>query len=162
MTDIPFAVFSVISIFFYIKCLQGTSLQWSCFLLGTFFAVLSVLDRQHGLFIPIAFVITNVISGETKKRLIQSCLSIVITLGILLIFNYWLQKTGNTPALYGQQISKLVQVLSEPKTLLLNIVYYSIVSIMYLGLFLSPLLILWIGSNGINGNKIKKRLLYLF
>lgn len=163
MTDIPFAVFSIISIFFYIESLQNPSPKIAYFALGTFFAIVSILDRQIGLFIPLAFAIANVVKyGLHAQRLFQSFLSIALTVIILFGFNYWLQISGKTPALYGVQIHDLIDIISSPTKILRSVPYYSFVAIMYIGLFLSPLLIIWYSSNSKKYFAIKKIILLSF
>ena len=163
LTDIPFAVFSIISIFFYIETLQNPSPKIVYFVLGTFFAIVSTLDRQIGLFIPLAFAIANAVRyGWQVQRLLHSFLSIGLTLIVLFGFNYWLDISGKTPALYGHQMHNLIDILSKPKWIMKVIPYYGFIIIMYVGLFLSPLLVIWYSSNSKKQDTLKKIILVSF
>ena len=159
MTDIPFAVFSIISIFFYIKTLQNS--LYIYFILGTLFAIIALLDRQIALFIPIAFSITNIIRyGLNVKILFQSFISVALMLLVLIGFNHWLELTNYTPKLYGLQINQLTNILNNSIFVILKlIINNTFIIIMYIGLFLSPLLLLWFISNL---NRLVERKLNIF
>src|SRR5581483_6823035 len=57
-------------------------------------------------------------------------------------FQYWLSVTGKLPAQYNTKASELLHVLRKPLNLPINIAYYGWSISMYLGLFLSPVLLM--------------------
>lgn len=141
MTDVPFIAFTVMALLFLARDLTVESSR--DLLLGTLFATTAILCRQTGLFIPIAFGLAALFKkGFKLKQLARAFFPFVICFGVLLAYQYWLEHTGKTPELYGLQVQKLLQNLQNPANWLDTIFFNTFLSILYLGFFMTPVLIL--------------------
>lgn len=141
MTDIPFTFVSLLSFIFFAKFLTDDSVRY--FVFGVLFMELAVLCRQIGLFIPLAFAITILIRDRTNIRSLF-CAFIPVVLGITspLILEHYLTVHHALPVLYGSKCNEAITAIFKifsgnnlPVSFL-----KSLIIILYLGLFILPLL----------------------
>lgn len=140
MTDIPFIAFTVMALFFLLRHLTAGSA--SSLATGTAMTVIAILCRQTGLFIPLAFGLTLLLTkGFSWRKSIPAMTPFLFGAGSLLVYQYWLESSGSMPELYNSQAVRLLKVVQSPGLLLMTILKNTFVSILYLGFFLSPLLL---------------------
>ena len=159
-SDVPSFTFFILSVCF---LAHGIHLN-SGFVIttGLIFSFVSVLNRQSSLAILPAFGIAYLArNGLTFKTSLKSIFPTLVGILIYLAYSYWLAITERTPLLYGLQIEKLLETLSNglkvtALTYINNILLFSI----YLGLFVSPFLILCFSSE-FNKFSAKQKLLSL-
>ena len=153
MTDVPFLSTCIIASLFYLKFIQQERLIWWC--LALFFSVCAILIRQLGLLIPLAFVgamsvnfIWRYRSGEKLpiQAFFLALLSVFLTYGSLKGYVYYLDQTTGIPAAFSQ-VGSITNRLSFPY-ISSSLVAFSGIYLMYLGAFLSPVLLrrFWIKS----------------
>lgn len=103
MTDITAMFFNMATIGFMIHYLLHRS--DGALVLSAIGCIASLLVRQNGLFLPIAFLLAClVIHPFSFKNLIKSAFPLVTSWGALHQFEMWMDRTGRTPSLYGLQI----------------------------------------------------------
>ena len=140
MTDVPFTTLVILAALFFVRFLQKGSDR--DLLIGTAFAVAATLCRQLGLFVPLGFGATLLLTrGFQKRWLLRAFIPAVVSISVLAAFQHWLAATGRLPALYYDKSGKLLSVLSHPLRLPLNFAYYGWSILMYLGCFLLPVTI---------------------
>ena len=141
MTDIPFLSFAVGSLLFFLRYLEDEKI--TNFIVGTLFAVVAVLCRQTGLFIPIAFGLTVFYKHRFNVKMFPFAILLgLFCLGALLGYQFWLDQTAKTPELYGKQMQDLVRVVTSPELWPMTFAKSILIAIMYLGLFLLPIFVL--------------------
>lgn len=139
MTDVPFMALSAMSMLFFVCNLQ--SHQWSSLFMGTLFAIIAVLCRQNALFVPLAFAITILVKeGIGHLPIFRALFPLILSLSVLFSFQWWMDKAGRTPELYGKQIGDLMAIISRPSVWPQNVGLNAGICILYTGLFLFPLL----------------------
>ena len=141
MTDVPFTAFATMALLFLGRSLTSDSTMDLAF--GSFLTTVAILCRQTGLFIPLAFGLTFIYTYGFRKRVfIKAFFPLILGLSALFIFEYWLKETGKMPELYGQQVEELLLVLRQPFQMIKHIIFNTTVTILYLGFFLTPILLL--------------------
>lgn len=141
MTDIPFLSFVSMSMFFLIRSLKFRNFY--SLLGGTFFLVLAVLCRQNALFLGVAFFISFLVKFSFGKRNIGwAIMPLLAASFFLFLYNRWLHTSGLTPALYGKQIFQLTDVIKNYSALPRQILQNGFNAVIYVGLFLFPVLVL--------------------
>lgn len=141
MTDIPFFTFAIVSIYFLIKGLKYDNKK--NIILGILFSYLSLLIRQNGIIITLSFSITYLLKNKINlKNIIKSFIPIVLGILIQLSYEKWLENTNrNSPALNLQANKVKEIILSENFFKILDIfIDNTFVALIYIGLFLSPLI----------------------
>ena len=142
MTDVPFFAFAAVAIYLLIQGLRrnsGTEIFW-----GIIIASIALLVRQLGIAIFLAFSCAYIINKGINIRNIIKGFSFSL-LGLFLQISYqkWLQLIEGTPALYGKQASNIFNIIfTNLGDALLNIGYRSPIALIYLGLFIFPLLMI--------------------
>ena len=140
MTDVPFVAFTVMALLFLVRDLTAESTR--DLLLGALLATVAILCRQTGLFIPIAFGVAALYKNGFKlKHIARAFLPFIVCFGALLVYQYWLAHTGRMPELYGLQVQKLFLNIQKPANWLATVPFNIFMSILYLGFFLIPVLI---------------------
>ncbi len=161
MTDIPFFCFSFIAIYYFVIVMKQFSyMSW---FLGTFFSIVAILTRQVGLFIPLAFLVAYLYKNRvTNKNLFAAIIPVILVLSSYLFYNYWLDINNLTPFLYNNQgVNKLnnntlfVYIL---KQLIVNFAF----SVLYIALFLFPLLMIFSNKILFKINKFYLFISFLF
>jgi len=163
MTDIPFLVFLTLAFLFFVRCLKNNTVV--SLILGTCLSTVAILCRQTGLFIPIAFGLTYLVKHKISPRsTLWACLPLVIGVCALIGFQKWLEVTGKLPLLYGVQIKELVDGLHDPIHMLKSFPKNLFFATQYLGLFLSPVLLLFTMDriDGKRSNKVLQGMLLLY
>jgi len=147
MTDIPFYSFSVVALLFLARFLLYHNT--SDIVLGIAAASLALLVRQLGFAIPIAFVFAYLVGKKlTSKSVLISLLPLIFCAASHLGLKMWLQMDGQTPTMFGHQINQVQNALTQSIfSIITNFSYNIFVSILYIGLFLSPILILTLFNN---------------
>ncbi len=141
MTDVPFMAVTICAAIFLLKSLnEGSGFN---LLLGTAFAAASVLSRQVGLAVPLAFSVVLILKRGFGWRVILCALApSFVCVAALIIFPCWMAATGRLPALYNSMNEHLFGILRHPARLGVVFSHSIYLCVMYLGLFLSPLLII--------------------
>ncbi|HWV98675.1 MAG TPA: glycosyltransferase family 39 protein [Candidatus Acidoferrum sp.] len=138
MTDVSFATMTTLSALFFLKGLRQDSFLFT--LVATVLAVAATLCRQLGLFVPMAFGCSVLMSERVSWRsLLRAGTPTLITAGSLMIFEYWLRKSGRLPDSYVGQGLVLREAVREPVHFIATSVKNTVTAVLYLGLFLSPL-----------------------
>jgi hypothetical protein len=141
MTDTLFTALLVTSTFVFLKTFRSNSPY--LFALACVLAVASTLCRQVGLCVPVAYLVVNVFRpDERAQKIFRSLLPVVLCVLALVGFNYWMQQTGRLPALYYFESARLINAFRHPISLIQTMSLNLVVTLLYLGLFCSPLLIL--------------------
>lgn len=140
MTDVPLMALSAMAMLFYVRNLQAH--QWGSLLIATFFTIIAVLCRQNALFIPLAFFFTILVKERIGRlTILRALFPLILSLAALFSFQWWMDKTGKTPDLYGKQIGDLMDVVSRPSVWPQTAGVNGGLSLLYTGLFMFPLLL---------------------
>jgi hypothetical protein len=141
MTDVPYTAASLLVILFLLRALRaGTAAD---LVLGTLFAVVSVLIRQIAVVIPLAFAIVFLCTQKLRPAsLVRAALPLVAAAVSLWAFESWLTSQGRLPLLYHKDSALLLDFLHRPTQYLSDAPFNAYSIVLYLGLFLSPALAL--------------------
>jgi len=139
MTDVLFATLTIIAAVFLLRNLaQGADRD---LFLGTAFVVIATLSRQLALAVPLAFAIASVLKyGFNRSKLWRACFPAVLAVVVLILFQHWMAATGRMSAMYREKSGELTQALTDPIHTLPEFAHNLYVALLYLGLFLSPIL----------------------
>jgi 4-amino-4-deoxy-L-arabinose transferase-like glycosyltransferase len=138
MSDVPFTALTILASLFYIKSLKQNSAIHAC--LGTGFAVAGTLCRQLGVFLPITFGVMAIIKkGFSINNLFKVVLPTLICFGSLILLRFYLNVHGWAPIEYNRPYLMLLQ-LRNPAYFLMDSLLGIDIALLYIGLFLSPLI----------------------
>lgn len=141
-TDVPAFALSVASLYLLLRGLRLES--WVHVGLGILLSLISVMSRQSGVVVLVAFGLAILVKRGLSAR--NVALAVAPTIAALLLnFGYaeWLSHRGELPLLYGLQISELLNTLSAgiPRAVSVYAPNLAIMAV-YFGLFLFPFLTL--------------------
>jgi len=142
MNDVPFFGFAAVSFYFLLRGLKsGSELE---ILTGIFIAWIALLSRQVGMAILLAFGYAYLAKkGTNLRNFIKGFSPALAGIAIQLSYQKWLQLTMRLPDKYGNQIKTLLEELSRGAGhALSNFTKIGLFSLIYLGLFLFPILII--------------------
>ncbi len=139
MTDVPFTAMAVFALIFLVKNLAGERRQdW---FIGTFFAVAATLSRQLAIAVPLAFAVTLILrDGIVRRNFLRAVVPPAICIGSLWLLQQWLAMTGGISTNSNAKNEFLLVVLSHPTWLWDSMEVKAYSGLLYLGLFLSPML----------------------
>lgn len=142
MNDVHFFGLAILSLYFFVRGLKQDSKTE--IVVGTIIACLAILSRQVGLVIPLAYGCAYIFKkGVTIPNCIRAFLPAFIGLGCQVFYQTWLQLTMRAPDKYGNQFKTLFhELLKGLDNLIINFTTVTVFSLIYLGLFLFPFLLL--------------------
>jgi len=144
MTDVTFTAISIWAAYFFACSLRTERI--SVLAIGTALSVAATLSRQIALCVPLAFLITTFMTSRYRPRaIVIASLPGLLCIGSFLSFRWWLRASGREPALIDPKINQIMQTLGSIHSLLTTFPEHLFVASLYLGLFLSPLLLVSIG-----------------
>jgi hypothetical protein len=152
LTDVPFTAIMILAAIFFLRTLRTESTL--DLLAGTAFAVAATLSRQLGISVALAFAVVLLLKrGITTANLARAALPPALCIGVLSGFQHWLAATGRLPALYYSKNADMLGVLLNPDWFIRVVTRNIYVTLLYLGLFLSPVLLfevatLWARQKG--------------
>jgi hypothetical protein len=137
MTDVLFAAIFIFAAFFLLRHLKSEAN--SDLAIGTALIVLATLSRQLAIAMPLAFAIVWFLKrGFRSRDMLRAVIPAVVAIGTLIVFQHWLTITGRLPAVSSGRNQDLIKAIVSPNRTLPNFAYNAYVSLVYLGLFLSP------------------------
>ena len=142
MTDVPFFTFSMFAFIFFIRTLRTE--RHSDMVLGYAFSLAAILTRQLGIVIPIAFLGAYLAKNRISfKSLVNTLVPTAAFASLLFAFPAILRRTIGLPALYNRSFEPIVEAaplgwFQIPPVFADRL----LVELIYLGLFLLPVLIL--------------------
>jgi 4-amino-4-deoxy-L-arabinose transferase-like glycosyltransferase len=143
MTDVPFTVFCILSIYYFFSYLKNE--KSFSLILALVFCTIATLIRQMGILIPFSFALVYLVTGKINLRLIiKAILPFIISVAALAYYNHWLRATNQMTAAYQSNgnISSLFSKFLEPiKDLLYTILMRPGEVFFYCSVFLLPLVI---------------------
>jgi Dolichyl-phosphate-mannose-protein mannosyltransferase len=142
MNDVPFFAFATVSLYFLLRGLKYESkLEIT---VGFLMAAVAILARQAGLAIPIAFGCAYIVKkGISISNIVRGFLPTLGGIALQFTYQKWLQLTMRSPHSYGDQINTLVKEVSLGlSNVFFNYSKITLFSLIYLGLFILPLLII--------------------
>jgi 4-amino-4-deoxy-L-arabinose transferase-like glycosyltransferase len=146
MTDVPFYACAFLSLLLFVHGLDRE--KKSFIITGTIFSVASILIRQIGIIIPLAFAIACIArKGLSKKTLFSAVTPALCVLAVYFAYQKILEGTIGLPSASIEKPDMLLNSLMHPTFGMFDSFIKRIVeAFLYLGLFLLPLLILKITS----------------
>lgn len=158
MTDITFVSIFLFSFLFLHMGVEQK--HQPVFILGLFFALLSVLTRQIGLVLPLALMMTYPFYAQHKPFSVKKVilLTVFITIVPWLCYEFFLAMSGSTPVTSHPVVRK---IFTYPQTkgfpdYFLFLVSQAAILLLYTAFFASPLLVLQ--SNRLLQTKVVQKL----
>jgi uncharacterized membrane protein len=142
MTDIPFFTLSTLALLFLTKVINTDDTVY--LILGIIAVGLALLIRQLGFAIAIAYAVAYLLGRKlTLSSVFRALAPLIACILIQVMFRVWLSSNDQVPSMYGHQINQIKDVLSLAPLEVINIFGgHAINTLLYVGLFLSPLLLL--------------------
>ena len=141
MTDVPFAAVSIWAVVFFARSLKRRSPLHM--VIGTLLAIVATLSRDLGLCIPLAYgLIAPSRSRLARQTVVMAATPLAVCLVPFFILNYWLTVTGRISPTHDLNLDKLIHSLRHPGDLVTLLLMNIYVSLVHLGLFSLPVLVL--------------------
>ena len=145
MTDVPFFAFATLSFFFLVRGMNRD--RFSLILVGSLLGGLAILIRQMGFVIPFSFGLAYLVKKDFRlKKVRKLVIPFILMLFPFFLYDLWLSMTqGGYPPSYHDRIHNWVSILFQ--NLLDGVFFQELfdnlwVATVYLGLFLTPFLVL--------------------
>lgn len=156
MTDIPFYSFGILAILFYVRSIKVPD-NIIEIIIGTFFSTLAILTRQIALIIPIAFAISYVSkTGLKRKSVLNSTIIVILTSGVYFLYVKLMEASGKLSLDFNKSKSLNQLFSSDFSFILQTVIERAFHSLLYLGLFLLPVL-LFVYPHVMKPHYLKKR-----
>lgn len=150
MTDVPFAALAIVSGVFFLRALRTGNVCDVA--LGTTMACAATLVRQIGIAIPIAYGLTLLaVEGFRRRTLLLAGLPVIVSCGVLIVYNGIIDYLHLTPALSGA-VQKLILsrfAIYGPLGLLKEAVKVGISLFTFGACFILPFLLLPVGRKAL-------------
>lgn len=146
MTDVPFLTFSIVSIYSFVKYYKLKSRRH--LILGLLFIAAASFIRQLGGLTLIAFTITYFFTHDKllAKKIILISFTILL-FASLLIFPSLVQIAADNPLIDNTRMAKFFNAFSANNLFgLFPLVKNSFIALVYIGLFLSPIVFIYYPS----------------
>jgi hypothetical protein len=155
MSDVPFAALSMITILAFGVGLRRNALSW--IIVGTVLSCIATLTRQLGIFLPAGFAVAYLWKkGFRLRPLVTAVVPVLSAVIALVAFNTWLNSTAGLPEMYNTKSEALLATLDKGLlTVAIKLVGRIGIAFIYLGLFLSPLLVALVPQFMSLGNRKK-------
>lgn len=156
MTDIPFFAIGIAAVYFYIKFFHTEKLVY--LLPAIILSIVSVFVRQIGLLFLLSFAIVFFFNRDVSvgKKLIPVFI-VILSLAALILFQNSMQFAGPSPFVDNSRMQNLKETFTISKFFgIAPILKTGGMIFMYLGVFLSPFLIIF-SKNLIKRNGLNKR-----
>lgn len=142
MNDVQFFAVAILSVYFLYQSLNQSSNR--LLIIGVIFTLIAILSRQSGLAIPLAFGFAFLFRyGLSIANLLLGFLPTGLGAATQIGYQTWLEQTMRSPENYGKQIDTLIEELSKGVYhATYNFAQITLVSLLYLGLFLLPALLI--------------------
>ncbi len=152
MTDVLFAVICIWAAVFFARSLRsGSGLD---LVFGTLLSLAATLSRQIGLAIPLAFAITLIFQrGITWKTILRAGIPLGLGLITLSGFYHWLAASGQLPQTYDYFANMEVSTFTHSRTFFTTPISNVYCTVVFLGLFLLPILLCTMGGPTRSGTK---------
>ena len=140
MTDVLFAVICIWAAIFFARSLEsGSDFEIA---LGTLLALAATLSRQIGLAVPLAFAVAVIWRrGLTWQTMLRAASPVVICSIALFGFYHFLAATGRLPATYNLFTNQAISTFTHSQTFFTTPISNIYCTVIYLGLFLLPVLL---------------------
>ena len=137
MTDVPFLVWTIISVFFYINYLKNKKIL--NLIIAIIFSLAAIFIRQTGILIPTVFFIAFAYKNRNYKSIIILFIITIIMISSVFVYQYYLKTIGLLPSSYAGastlfQSRKIIKIISV-------LVLKGKILLLYSGLLLFPILI---------------------
>jgi hypothetical protein len=131
MTDVPFTALVTTSLWLYVR---GVRRKSATSLSGAFaLAFVTILIRQFGLVLPLAFGVAHIARKGLKVRVFATAvLPFVLGIALHVTYEHWLVATGRTPS--------VSHLLPGPAFFIVRNAAHLIAISLYVGLYMAPLL----------------------
>ena len=142
MTDTFFTMMMIASLYFFLMHLESD--RWAHFMIALIAAVGAILCRQVGLCVPAAYAVTRLMKPSDEallKRLSFATLPVLVCGLVYFGFNEWMQLTDRQPLNYNLPVQIIEQQLHDTLSLFAHINTNTSTILLYMGLFLSPVLL---------------------
>ena len=141
MTDNLYIAITLAAALFFARDLRDSS--GLDLVMATTLAIAATLSRQLAIAVPLSFALCVIVRrGCTRANILRGAMPVLVCVVALVTFQHWLAESRRLPAEYNVKIQGLFGALSSPKTLVLVLVKNTFVGLLYLGLFLLPVLVL--------------------
>ena len=141
MTDVPFFAAATMALYFFIKGLKSDRpLE---LILGTVFSCLSLFIRQNGMIIPLAFGCAYLCKRKlVKANIVAAFAPTVLCFCLQLLYQNWLEWTHRTSPNFNLQSKGIIKIITSGNLgTILYLIDSTLIALVYIGLFLSPLLV---------------------
>jgi Dolichyl-phosphate-mannose-protein mannosyltransferase len=142
MTDIPFFALTIMSLYFLVRGLNHN--RKVEVIIGILLSYLSLFVRQNGIIIPVAFGCAYLVKKGWSKTNIAIAFAPTL-FGACLQFTYqrWLELTDRASPNFNLQAKGLSEILfsGHIETIIRSLAENTVVALIYVGLFISPLII---------------------
>lgn len=148
MTDIPFFSTAILSVYFLIKGLKDDSILNIS--IGIFLSYCSLLIRQNGIIIAVSFTFAYLVGKKINiGNVIKSFLPTLLGILIQLFYQYWLAKTHRNSPAHNLQVNRIKEIIfsDDLKTIFDNFFNNTLIALIYIGLFLAPLIYIQLINN---------------
>lgn len=144
MTDVLFTAICIGAAVFFARALRsGSDFD---IVLGTLLALGATLSRQIGMAIPLAFAVAVLLQhGSTRQTILRAVSPTGICLLGYLGLNHFLAGSGRLPVLYNLYTNVEVSTFTHLRTAFTTPISNIYCTVVYLGLFLLPILLCTIG-----------------
>lgn len=140
MTDVFFTALSIAAALFFLRWFA--SARKTDLAIAIMASVFATLSRQLGLFLPLAFGLTLVLTRRPSARVwALAALPLIAVMAGLFVNQFYLREFSRVPALYGSHYGELTTVFSRLIRHWRDVVFNSFSLAFYLGLLTFPVVI---------------------
>lgn len=141
MTDVPFFAVAAMSLYFFIRGLRSD--RKIDIILGTLLSCFSLLIRQNGIIIPVAFGCAYLFKKKlSKTNVIVASIPTLSGICLQFIYQNWLESTHRTSPNFNLQSRGFINIISSANIgTVVYLIDSTLIALIYIGLFISPLMI---------------------
>jgi len=140
MTDVSFLAFVLLTLLFLFKFLESDRLSF--LIAATVTAAFSTLIRDVGVLLPAVFGVVLVLrNGLNKRTLARATIPLAFALSAYVLYRSLVATTVGSPSIYDAKVRSMLNILDGGVDGLLLILDRFHHSVMYLGLFLAPFIV---------------------
>lgn len=139
MTDVPFYFTVIWAIYYFIKHLKTDNFKF--LVIAVLFCVFGLLIRQIMLVLPVAWLVTYLLTKEkSRKNILKAVFPLIVLLVVYLLFIYFMEANGALQKRHNSRLVLLIESIQDfDVKFLIRFFGYFFIAIGYIGLLFLPM-----------------------